>query len=359
MQPRVALVHDYLLVMRGAERTFAAMADCWPQAPVFTTLYDESGTEGRFAGRRVVTSGLQRLGVGQDHFRALLPLFPRAVGRLDVSGHDLVVSSSSAFAHGVRVPEGARHVCYCHSPFRYVWHERERALTEVPGLARPVLSRVLDRTRRWDVDRAREVTAYVANARITQQRIADFYGREAPVVHPPVETDRFAPGEAEDWFLLVGEVVRHKRVEVVLEALRKAGRRAKVVGSGPELERLRTAYPEAEFLGRADDAQLARLYARARALLVPSIEEFGITAVEAQAAGRPVVAPSAGGASETVLDGVTGVLLDDPSPDAYAEVLRETDFDRLRPRAAVESAARFSVPAFRDRLRAVVTASGG
>ncbi|MEA2123313.1 MAG: hypothetical protein QOI80_95, partial [Solirubrobacteraceae bacterium] len=324
---RFALVHDYLLVLRGAERTFAAMADRWADAPNYTTLFDNEGTCRRFDGREVHTSWLQHLGVRQGSFRKLLPMFPRAVESLDLYGAEVVISSSSAFAHGVRVPDGAVHVSYCHSPFRYVWHERRRALSEVPVWGRPALDQMLTRVRRWDRARAAEVTHYVANSKLTQRRIHEFYDRDCRVVHPPVEIDRFEPGTAEDWFLMVGELVDHKRVDVALEGARRAGVRVKVVGDGPERERLAARFDNADFLGRVTDAELADLYASAQALLVANTEEFGITAVESQASGRPVVAPAAGGASETVLDGVTGILLEDPTEDAFAEVLRNVDFD--------------------------------
>src|SRR4051794_41928879 len=170
-QRRVALVHDYLLVMRGAERTFREMAAVWPEAPVHTLLYDEARTHGAFAQRTVVTSPLQRLGVRQDGFRALLPLYPTAIASLKLEPHDLVISSSSAFAHGVRVAPGAQHVCYCHSPFRYAWQDQREALAEVPGPARPVLRAALARHRRFDRGAVRQLTGLIANSRITQERI--------------------------------------------------------------------------------------------------------------------------------------------------------------------------------------------
>jgi glycosyltransferase involved in cell wall biosynthesis len=346
----VALVHDYLLVMRGAERTFAAIADRWPDAPIHTTLFDGEGTCGRFDGRDVRTSWLQRFGVRQSGFRRLLPAFPKAVESLDLSDASVVISSSSAFAHGVRVPEGAVHVSYCHSPFRYVWHERERALAEIPIWGRAALDQLLRRVQRWDLARAAEVTQYVANSQLTRRRIQDFYGRDCRVVHPPVEIDRFAPGEPEDWFLMVGELVDHKCAEVALEGARRAGVRVKVVGDGPARARLAARFQNAEFLGRVSDWTLTDLYARARALLVANVEEFGITAVESQASGRPVVAPAHGGARETVLDGVTGILLETPTSDAFAEVLREVDFDNFWTQAVVGNAERFSVHAFQDGM---------
>jgi glycosyltransferase involved in cell wall biosynthesis len=350
---RTALVHDYLLVMRGAERTFAAIADCWPQAPVHTLLYDKRALQGRFDGHAVRTSYLQRLGVRQEGFRRLMPLLAGAAERMPLDGYDLVVSSSSAFAHGVRPRADAVHVCYCHSPFRYAWFEPERALMEVRSALRPVLRRALARHRRWDRAAARRVTHYIANSQITRERIMDWFGRDAGVVHPPVEVHRFTPspdGPA-DFLLVVSELVRHKRVEVALEAARRAGRRIKVVGTGPDEQRLRARYGDhATFLGRVDDEMLAQLYPKAQALVVPNVEEFGITAVESQAAGRPVVAVRHGGACETVLDGETGILVPPGDTDALTEVLRETDFERFDQALASLNAQRFSVESFQAHL---------
>lgn len=347
---RVALAHDYLLVMRGAERSFAAIAEMYPHAPIFTLLYDELGTGGRFAGRSISTSPLQRLGIGQSNFRRLLPLYPWAIGQLELPASDVVLSSSSAFAHGVRTPAGAVHVCYCYTPFRYAWYEQERALSETPRALRPALRWQLRRIRRWDLAASARVDAYIAISALSRERIRRYYGREAPIVYPPVETQRFSPGNPGEALLVVSELVRHKRVHVALEAARRARAPIRVAGSGPDHAALREAYPEAEFLGRVGDEELARLYASARAVVVPSMEEFGITAVEAQAAGRPVIAAAAGGALETVLDGVTGRLarLDDVESFARAiEHVDELDFDPAR---AVENAERFSVRAFQRAL---------
>ena len=347
---RVTLAHDYLLVMRGAERTFAAMADLYRTSPIFTLLYDAEGTNGRFASRSITTSSLQRLGLDQSTFRRLLPLYPLAIARLELPPSDVVLSSSSAFAHGVRVPAGAVHVCYCHAPFRYAWYEEARALAETPAPLRPLLRLQLRWMRRWDRAASDRVNAYIANSRLTRERIKRYYGRDAPVIHPPVETHRFSPGEPGDRLLVVSELVRHKRVHIALEAARRAGSPMTVVGTGPEHSALEEAYPEATFHGRAGDEELVELYSRARAVVMPSLEEFGITAVEAQAAGRPVIAPAAGGALETVLDGQTGRLAVLDDIDSFKEAIEgigKLDFD---PAAAVQNAERFSVAAFQRRL---------
>ncbi|MBA2525294.1 MAG: glycosyltransferase [Pyrinomonadaceae bacterium] len=348
-----ALVHDYLLVMRGAERTFAAMADCFPGAPLYTLLYDPRATGNRFGDRPVHVSRLQRMGVRQRGFRKLLPLFPLAIERLPLRDKDLVVSSSSAFAHGVRVNPDATHVCYCHTPFRYAWHERKRALAEVARPLRPLLRAALARQRAWDRAAAARVTRYIANSQIARERIQRYWGRDAVVIHPPVEVDRFRVGEPEDFLLVVGELVAHKRVENALEAARRTHQPIVVVGTGPDFDRLRGRYAStATFLGRVTDDRLADLYSRARAVVIPGVEEFGIVAVEAQAAGRPVVAARAGGAMETVIPGRTGVLVPPDDAGALAEAIRELDLDRFSPEDVREQARRFSVDAFKERLMA-------
>jgi glycosyltransferase involved in cell wall biosynthesis len=350
----VVLVHDYLLVMRGAERTFAALSDLYEHAPILTLLYDEAGTAGRFAGRSVRTSMLQRLGVRQDGFRRLLALYPAAVGRLGAPDCRVIVSSSSAFAHGVHKPPGALHVCYCHTPFRYAWYEQQRALSEVAPPLRPPLRALLAGIRRWDLAASRRVDSYIANSQLTRERIKRFYGRESVVIHPPVETHRFAPGVPGERLLVVAELVAHKRVRIALEAARQARAPIAVVGSGPDEAELRAAYPEAEFLGRASDEELVGLYARARAVIVPGTEEFGITAVEAQAAGRPVLAARAGGALETVLDGETGILAEPDDPGSFAAAIEHLDQLDFDPARAVANAALFSVEEFARRISAHV-----
>jgi glycosyltransferase involved in cell wall biosynthesis len=352
---RVALAHDYLLVMRGAERTFAAIADVYAQAPIFTLLYDETGTGERFAGRSITTSPLNRMGLDQGNFRRLLPLYPLAIERLKLPDCDIVLSSSSAFAHGVHVPQGAVHVCYCYTPFRYAWYEQARAVQEIAAPLRPLLRLQLRYMRRWDLAASRRVDAYIAISQLSRERIRRYFGRESVVIHPPVETHRFAPTEPGDSLLIVSELVHHKRVHIGLEAARRAGAPIQVVGSGPDYAALAEAYPEAEFLGRAGDEELASLYAKARAVLVPSMEEFGITAVEAQAAGRPVIAAAAGGALETVLDGRTGLLAQLDDAGSFADAIGALEGLEFEPAAAVANAERFSVDAFQRSLQAKVS----
>ena len=310
---------------------------------------------------QVHTSYLQRLGVEQRGFRYLLPFFPRAVERLPVGDHDVLVSSSSAFAHGIRPRPGAVHVCYCHSPFRYAWFERERALAECPRPARPLLQRSLDRIRAWDLKASERVTHYVANSIGTQERIAELYGRESEVIHPPVAVDRFAVGAAEDFLLFVGQIVPHKRVEVAIEAALQAGRpirssaTARPAPSAGDLRPARRRPSSA----RVSDAELAELYATCLALVVPNIEEFGIAAVEAMAAGRPVVAVNRGGVRETVISGETGLLVDGEDAGSLAAALREIDASGFDPVAIRRHAETFSTESFQAKMMALVERVAG
>src|SRR3954451_25459658 len=269
MGSRVALVHDFLLDLRGAERVFAAICDAWPHADLFSAVYDPRGTEGRFASREVTTSFLQRLRPTARTFRVLLPLYPHAVESFDLRGYDLVISSSSAWAHGVLVDPGAVHVCYCHNPFRYAWSEREATLAARNPFVREPLRLLLNRWRQWDWIAAQRVDAYVPNSPLTAARIRRYWGPEADVLHPPVELGRFAPGPVGSHYVVVAELMAHKRIDVAIEAFNRLRRPLLVVGDGPELRRLRRlAGPTVRLTGRLGDEDVADLLRSARALVV-------------------------------------------------------------------------------------------
>jgi glycosyltransferase involved in cell wall biosynthesis len=343
---RVALIHDFLLDLRGAERVFLALCDLYPDAPIYTPVYDEQGTEGRFADRDVRTSFLQKLRPTAKTFRPLLPFYPSAVESFDLSGFDLIVSSSSAWAHAVIHDEDAVHVSYCHNPFRYVWNDRDATLAQRDPFTRLALRALFRRWRQWDWIAAQRVNRYVTNSRTTQARIRAYFGRESTVVHPPVETTRFSPGEVGDHYLVLSELMPHKRIEIAVRAFNELRRPLVVVGDGPDMRSLRRlAGPAISFTGRVSDDAAAQLLRSSRALIVTAAEEFGIAAVEAQASGRPAIAPSRGGARETVRDGVTGRLWDG-GPAELARVVAEFDADAVDPKACVENAARFDTSVF-------------
>jgi glycosyltransferase involved in cell wall biosynthesis len=352
---RVALVHDFLVDVRGAERVFLALCDLFPDADLFTAVYDEEGTEGRFAHRALHTSFLQRLRPSARTFRALLPMYPAAMESLDLRGYDLVISSSSAWAHGVIPDEDAVHVCYCHNPFRYAWNARQETLAARGPLGRAALGAVFQRWRQWDWIAAQRVDAYVANSQTTKRRVARYFGREATVLHPPVDIERFTPGEPGAAYVVLSELMAHKRIEVAVHAFNHMRLPLLVVGNGPDARRLhRLAGPTVGFAGRVSDAEAARILARARALVVTATEEFGIAAVEAQAAGRPVIALHEGGVRETVIDGETGAFFEAPEPEALARAVLSFDALAVDPAACVASARRFDTAQFRRGLRSVV-----
>jgi glycosyltransferase involved in cell wall biosynthesis len=352
---RIALIHDFLLDLRGAERVFAALCDLFPQADVFTAVYDEQGTQGRFSDRTVNTSFLQRLRPTTRTFRALLPLYPYAMEALDLRGYDLVISSSSAWAHGVIVEDDAVHVCYCYNPFRYAWNGREAALSARGPFTGAALGMILQRWRQWDWIAAQRVDSYIACSETTRRRISRYFNREATVVHPPVELERFAPGPVHDYYLVLSELMPHKRIGVAVEAFNRLGWPLIVAGKGPDARHLqRMAEPNVHFEGRVSEARAAELMSGARALVLTATEEFGIAAVEAQAAGRPVVALAEGGALETVQDGETGVFYDQPDADSLIEVLSGFDPMSIDPSRCVENAARFDLSHFRHGINAIV-----
>ncbi|MGH2859296.1 MAG: glycosyltransferase, partial [Solirubrobacteraceae bacterium] len=356
--PRVALVHDFLLDVRGAERVFLELCRLWPTADIFTAVYDERGTEGRFADRAVHTSFVQRLHPSARTFRALLPLYPLAIESLPLHGYDLVVSSSSAWAHAVLCDEGTIHVSYCHNPFRYAWNDRDHTLARRRDpVTRLLLRELFRRWRQWDWIAAQRVDRYLANSRITQDRIRAYFGREAHVVHPPIDTSRFSPGAVADHYAVISELMPHKGIEVAIAAFNRLRLPLIVVGDGPDWRRLRRlAGPTITFAGRLSDAGVADVLRGARALVQTSVEEFGIAAVECQAAGRPVLARRGGGALETIEDGVTGRLWAG-GPEELASTVLAFDDAAVDPSACARSAARFDVATFRRRMLAQVQAA--
>ena len=353
--PRVALVHDFLLDVRGAERVFTELCAMWPEAPIYTAVYDEEGTEGRFADRTVHSSFLQRLRPSARTFRALLPLYPAAIESFDLSGYDLVVSSSSAWAHAILCDEHTVHVSYCHNPFRYAWNDRDQTLGRVRNpIARTFLRGTFRRWRQWDWIAAQRTNRYVANSQTTRARIKAYFGREASIVYPPVHTSRFSPGPVAGHYAILSELMAHKQIDVAVEAFNALGLPLIVIGDGPDARRLRReARPNIQFVGRLSDAAVADVLQGARALVVTAVEEFGIAAVEAQAAGRPVIARSGGGALETIVDGVTGRLWSGGAAD-LAEAIRSFDDAAIDPAACTRNARRFDAAGFRAAMAAEV-----
>lgn len=369
---RVALVHDDLTQRGGAERVVLSLHRLFPHAPIFTTVFDADGTYPEFHDLDVRTTFLQRFPHRGNAARALLPLYPAAVSRIDLRGYDLVVSSSSRFAHGVRVPDGV-HVTYCHNPPRFLHQTDEyfAAGAPVPAWSRRALAPLLGSLRRWDREASTRPDLYVANSRVTAGRIARAYGRRSEVIHPPVELGRFTAAEPapdtpipdEPYYLAVARLLSYKRIDLAAGACRRLGRRLVVVGAGPAAARVREAGgPNVEIRSRVTDPELVALLRECTALLQPGVEDFGLAPLEANAAGRPVVAFGEGGALETVLRGTTGLVFHDQSVEAVSDAMTRVEEQEWDPSVLRRHAASFGEAAFharlRDRLEAALIAQG-
>jgi glycosyltransferase involved in cell wall biosynthesis len=346
---RVALVHDWLTGMRGGEKVLDALCELYPEAELFTLLHVRGSVSRRIEARRIHTSFVQRLPRSATKYRWYLPLFPAAVEQFDLDRFDLVISSSHCAAKAVIPRGGARHISYCHSPMRYAWDQFPAYFgpARVGRFAsrwiyRPVLARLA----RWDAATVHRVDRFLANSHYVAGRIRRYYNREATTVYPPADTAFYQPAStpAASHFLIVSALVPYKRLELAIDACARVGARLRIVGDGPGREELeRRAGAHVEFLGRATDEQVREEYQQAAAVLLPGEEDFGIVPVEAQACGRPVVALGRGGVLETVIDGETGVLVPEPTVDAFAaglERFARTRFDAARIRANAERFAR-------------------
>jgi glycosyltransferase involved in cell wall biosynthesis len=351
---RVALVHDYLNQRGGAERVFSHIAHAYPQAPVYTSLFDRRKTGDLIDPARVHTSFLQYVPFGKRYFRFLAPLYPAAFEGFDLRAYDLVVSSTTAWAKGVRVRPGAVHVCYIHTVSRFVFdYERYVGGFGVGSLARQVVRGLAE----WDVRAAARPTAFIANSRNVAARVRRYYGREAEVLPCPVDVDRFAVGRGDgNYAVVASRLLPYKRIDLAIDACKLAGVPLKIIGSGPaepELRR-RAAGSATEFLGWIDDASVARALGEARVVILPGEEDFGLVPLEAAASGTPTIAYAAGGALETLVPGETGRFFDDATPESLAAALavfRRADYDPQRMR---EHAQGFRPERFIERLRTLV-----
>ena len=351
--PRVAIVHDYLNQWGGAERVLEEMRTIWPAAPIFASIYDRERMPASYREWTIRTTFMQRLpGILRNH-QPYLPLYPFAFARLDLRPYNLIVSSSSAFAKNVHPAPGALHVCYCHSPMRFAWNTADYARRERLGSAvRTGLSPLLRALRRWDERGTARVDHLIANSRTVAERIGRYYGREAVVIHPPVQTAiPPAEGEPDDFYLIVTRLVPYKRLDIVVDAFTRSGLPLRIVGQGRDREALaRRAGPNITFLGGVSDEEKQRLYARCRATIFPAEDDFGIAQVEAQAAGRPVIAYRAGGATETVRDGVTGIFFDEQTPEAVQGAVNRLAATRFDPETIRAHARGFDAAVFRRAM---------
>jgi glycosyltransferase involved in cell wall biosynthesis len=356
---RVALVHDWLTGMRGGEKVLDAICELFPDAPLYTLVHVPGTVSVRIEARHIVRSFAQALPAPGRFYRHYLPLYPMAVELMDLDDYDLVVSSSHCAVKSVVVPGRAVHVCYCHSPMRYAWDQFDAYFgpDQVGAAASWALRRAMRRMARWDAATAGRAHRFLANSQYVAGRIRRYYNRGSTIVYPPVDTDFYSPDgrTSSPSFLIVSALVPYKRLDIAIESCRRVGVPLKIVGTGPEQTRLQAmAGPTVEFLGWQPDDQIRRLYREARATLLPGIEDFGIVPVEAQACGCPVVALGGGGARETVIDGVTGVLVNEPTPEAFAEGLTTALRTQFDPEALRANALRFSRAQFLKSFKAAI-----
>ena len=368
---RVAVVHHWFVTRGGGERVAECIAALFPDAEIFTLVASPAGLPATLSGRKLHTSFLQKMPLGRTHHRHFLPLYPAATERLDLRGFDLVLSSDSGPVKGVRLSPGATHICYCHAPMRYLWDGYEAYREGMRGVTRLAFTATAKRVRRWDAKAAAQVSYFLANSHYVADRIERCYGREAEVLPPPIDlyrADRVAGEAPGEHYLCAGRLVAYKRTEILIEACRRANRRLRIAGTGPEegrLRRMAAGDGRIEFLGELSNDDLWREYARCRALLFAADEDFGMVPLEAQACGRPVIAYGVGGSLETVRgawdvsqadDETTGTYFAKQTAEAVVKAMErwESMESRFAPQAARAWASRFATPLFLERYRAYV-----
>lgn len=359
---RIALVHDYLNQYGGAERVLEELHALFPTAPIYTSMYAPERMPAIYRTFDIRTSFMQRLPGVTSHHQAYLPFYPLAFESFDLSGYDVVISNSSAWCKGIVTPPETVHICYCLTPMRFAWRYHDYVERERLGrLARFGLPAVITALRVWDVTSARRVDHFIAISRAVAARIRKYYGRDATVIYPPVDTERFAttrpPG---DYYLIVSRLIPYKRVDLAVEAFNQLGLPLKIAGDGRDRAALAArARPNVEFLGLVSDRDVVELIQGCRGFLFPGEEDFGIAPVEAQAAGRPVVAYGAGGALDTVVDGVTGVHFQRQTVEDLVAAVRRLENLALDPGRIAQHARTFDTAVFRRELRAYVERVAG
>ena len=357
---RIAIVHDYLAQHGGAERVVEAMHELWPDAPIYTSIYDAEAMPPVYRQMDIRTSFLQNfpLAPTNRHYKKFLPFYPMAFEKLDLRDFDLVLSHTTTFAKGVLTGPKTCHICYCHTPSRFAWRYQEYIEDgKFSRLERRMIIPFIHHLRTWDYVAAQRPDYFFANSYNIAQRILKYYGRSSDVLYPPVDTKRFvvSPNPRADYYLVVGRLIPYKRVDLAVQACTKLGLPLKIVGAGPDQDRLKQmAGPTVEFLGRRSDEDVTELLTHCKAFFFPGEEDFGIAPVEAMASGRPVIALKAGGAIETVIEGKTGVFFDSPNVESVIGAIERLDTLVLDPSCIRSHAELFDTSAFHRRLELLV-----
>ncbi len=356
---KLALVHDHLNQQGGAEKVLLTLHKLYPDSKVYTLLYDQSKMSADFHSIDIEDSFIARLPLAKSKFRWYLLFMPMAIEKLDLSNASVVLSSASHFAKGIKKPKNAIHICYCHTPTRYLWSHSHKYTEElsIPKIVKKFLPYIFPYLRQWDLDAARNVDYFIANSNVVAGRIKKYYNRDAVVIYPPVEIDNFYINpDIDNYYVVISRFRPYKRVDLAVKTFNKLGIPLKIIGSGEDEKRLKKmAKKNIEFLGNIDDKEKAEVLSRARALIHPQADEdFGITAVEAMAAGRPVIAFRSGGVVETVKDGVTGKFFDEQTWEMLSEVVIRFDHEQFDPNVIREHALGFDKSVFQQKIKTFV-----
>jgi glycosyltransferase involved in cell wall biosynthesis len=355
---KIALVHDYLVQYGGAERVLEAFCEAFPQAPIYTMVYDEKMTNGAFRSRKIRTSFLQKIPLVSSHHRTYPLLMPLAIESFDLGDFDVVLSDSNSYAKGVVTGADTLHITYCHTPMRYAWDNCHRHMREFgySRLTQRLLPIAVSYLRLWDKISAERPDLYLANSNFVATRIRKYYHKDCEVLYPPVNFEKFHISEnIGDYFLMVGRALPYKRFDIVIEAFNKLELPLKIIGKGPEMEHLKkSAKSNIEFLGYLNDEETSRYYSHCKAFIFPSEEDFGITPLEAMASGRPVIAYRGGGALETVIEGETGIFFDRQDFSTIIEAVKSFDPCRFNPQRIREHVSIFDKERFKEKIRQIV-----
>lgn len=352
---KVAIVCDWLTVFAGAERVVLELHELFPNAPIYTTLYNKENCP-HFAKAEIHESRLRFIPGARHFHRVLLPLMPKAFETMDLDEFDLVISSCHSTSKGILTAPHTLHVCYCHSPIRYIWDQSHSYQAQFKSFSpfKWLFTPMLNRLRVWDRLAAERVDVYVANSAYVGQRIQKYYGRESTVIAPPVDLFKFSTNESEreDSYLAVGRLIPYKRFDLILDACEKAGKKLKIIGTGPSMKALqKRAGKGVEFLGKISDEALKAEYQKAKALIFPQLEDFGIVPLEAMACGTPVIAYKKGGALETVTENVSGLFFEQQNVDSLVDALHRFETRSWDPVEVAKSVERFSSARFKAELR--------
>lgn len=349
---KVAIVHDWLTIYGGAESIIRILHDLFPEAPIYTSVYDKDNMPDDFKEMDIRTSFLQKMPFAKKKYTSYLQLMPKAFESFNLSEYDLVISSSTCCAKGVKTRKDAFHICYCNTPMRYAWDFYDEYVSGKNFLARTYIGMVMPGIRKWDKKSSERVDSFIANSNNVAERIKRHYGRDSKVIYPPVRTSMFVPSEIdEDFYLAVSRLVPYKKIDLIAEAFTKINKKLYVIGGGSEFEKIKTVSgPSVSLLGRLSDEEVLSYMQRCKAFVFPGEEDFGITPVEAQACGKPVIAFGKGGATETVIDGVSGVYFSEQNVDSVCDAVERFEKLEFDKKKITDNAARFSEERFRKEL---------